>query len=626
MKNRCWVWPSSLAVCCVLAGCAGTGNGDGYDMPAVDYVENLNVSDAPHSDSFLHQLAMNYRSYALYNARTSGRPEVAELFAQKAIGAFSGETPFPESLDNWRIYDENDRFEIYTAYNDLMNELRNDAAFAEPKLAAEAQAKFDCWISAAASGLDATARECEDRFQTTMTALRNCDRSGAVTTPAQPYTQPVAAKSEVAVDDERYYPETRRLSAMSGVSRSRDGIMIINNVTVPGNNLVQPIPVPQKQQTPIVFNQNIYGGEENVNDGGDTFNNSDNYTSSCDKCFAAPVDGGGDVQSCNKCQEEVRYNEYKDDGYVTREEFISLMLTLREELAAINARLDGMDGRPANNSAPVSVPVSVSVTTPATPTPTATTTITPAPIVVNTTTPAPVVGTSESQNQPIVINTSASAVAPAAAPANINVSNTNATASKTEPVDITVASASSSKTDPVNASSASAPASIQNPETAVKKPEKTIIKVQQIPLEPRQRIMEEIFEVRFDFDKAAIKPEYENIIKQLAATTQANKNVKVSVVGHTDTAGSSAYNYALGGRRAEAVQKMLIEYGIPASQIIAVSAGEEDLKVPTPNNTPNAENRRVRVVKEVQYMEPPKPNPIIVEEYTETDDCDECGE
>ncbi|MBR4624077.1 MAG: OmpA family protein, partial [Alphaproteobacteria bacterium] len=125
--------------------------------------------------------------------------------------------------------------------------------------------------------------------------------------------------------------------------------------------------------------------------------------------------------------------------------------------------------------------------------------------------------------------------------------------------------------------------------------------------------------------KAIIKPEYDDIIRKLAETTQSNKNVKVSVVGHTDTAGSNAYNYALGGRRAEAVQKMLIERGIPASQIIAVSAGEEDLKVPTPNNTPNAENRRVRVVKEVQYMEEPKPAPIVVEEYTETDECEDCG-
>jgi outer membrane protein OmpA-like peptidoglycan-associated protein len=149
--------------------------------------------------------------------------------------------------------------------------------------------------------------------------------------------------------------------------------------------------------------------------------------------------------------------------------------------------------------------------------------------------------------------------------------------------------------------------------------EKTVIKVQQIPLEPKQHVMEEVFEVRFDFDKSAIKPEYQDLIRQLATATQANKNIKVSVIGHTDTAGSNAYNYALGGRRAEAVQKMLIQYGIPASQIVAVSSGEEDLKVPTPDNTPNADNRRVRVVKETHYSESAEPQPVALEiqEYAE---------
>ena len=140
--------------------------------------------------------------------------------------------------------------------------------------------------------------------------------------------------------------------------------------------------------------------------------------------------------------------------------------------------------------------------------------------------------------------------------------------------------------------------------------------------------MEEVFEIRFDFDKAKIKPEYDDVIKKLATVTQNNKNVKISVVGHTDTAGSKSYNYALGGRRAEAVQKMLIERGIPASQIVAVSAGEEDLKVPTPDGVPNAENRRVRVVKEVTYTEPGgKMVPVAdvaVEQYTGSCDDEDC--
>jgi outer membrane protein OmpA-like peptidoglycan-associated protein len=156
--------------------------------------------------------------------------------------------------------------------------------------------------------------------------------------------------------------------------------------------------------------------------------------------------------------------------------------------------------------------------------------------------------------------------------------------------------------------------------------DKTFIKVQQIPLEPKQHVMEEVFEIRFDFDKSNIKPEYQDLIRQLASATQEDKNIKVSVVGHTDTAGTKDYNYALGGRRAEAVQKMLIEYGIPASQIVAVSAGEEDLAVPTPNNTPNAENRRVRVVKEVHYTEEPVNSPMAIEvQEVEIGACGEYG-
>ena len=478
MKNKCSLLTVSVVVSALLAGCAGTTKDENvdYKTPAVDYVESLNVNDAPHQDSFLNQLAMNYRSYAIYNARTSGYPDVAELFAQKAVSAFSGETPFPESLDNWRINDESERFEIYTAYNDLMDNLKGDIISEQPQLAAEAQAKFDCWISAAASGQNATAQECRKRFMTTLQTLRDCEKGHVVAS--------TRVKSETIMPDnvetdsvveEQYYPETRRLGAMSGVSRSRDGVVIVNNVNIP-SNLVQPVPVPaasQQQQPAMIFNQNIYGGDESA-----TANDTTNSTTT------EPV---GD--------------------YVSRGEFIELMHAMRAELAAINKRLDDLGQAPE----------------------------------------------------------------PAAA-------------------------------------------------------DRTVIKVQQIPLEPTQHVMEEVFEVRFDFDKATIKPEYEDIIRQLAATTQANKNVKVSVVGHTDTAGSSSYNYALGGRRAEAVQKMLIEYGIPSSQIIAVSAGEEDLKVPTPNNTPNAENRRVRVVKEVHYTEQPKAAPIVVEEYAVTDSCEVCDE
>ncbi len=485
MKNKSCIFgwnicrAMALTSVVVLAGCAGSHD-DGYyapmATPTVDYVEQLDVYTAPHQDSFLNQLAMNYRSYAIYNARTSGYSEMGELFAQKAVAAFSGELPFPETLENWPVEDEQESFELYTAYNQLLDQLKNDASENNPQLAAEAQAKFDCWLSAAASGQTGTANECRDRFQKTMVALRDCKggkivNNRATTTVMETQTETIAVKQPNAsnrpVD---YYPDTRAMSAMNGAGKAREGVIIVNNVNVP-EHLINPVPV-----QPLVFNQNIFGGDKTV-------------------C----ADGTTDCQDTPVAQ-PVQEIPMVGDEMVSREEFINMMMAMRAELAAINKRLDQIQ----------------------------------------------------------------------------------ATAG-----------------------------------------ERTMIKVQQIPLEPKQHVMEEILEIRFDFNKATIKPEYDELIKKLATATQSNKNIKVSVVGHTDTMGSKDYNYSLGGRRAEAVQKMLIKYGIPASQIVAVSAGEEGLAVPTPDGVANAQNRRVRVVKEVHYTEPAKPVPvaIAVEEYSDTVEC-----
>ena len=67
----------ALASVVGLAGCAsmrGANNGEYAPVatPTVDYVESLDVYSAPHKDSFLNQQAMNYRTYAINNASTSG--------------------------------------------------------------------------------------------------------------------------------------------------------------------------------------------------------------------------------------------------------------------------------------------------------------------------------------------------------------------------------------------------------------------------------------------------------------------------------------------------------------------------------------------------------------------------
>lgn len=442
--------------CLLLVACSGTKNNGEYapiETPTVDYVEQLDVYSAPHQDSFLNQLAMNYRSYAIYNARTSGYSEMGELFAQKAVAAFSGELPFPETLENWPVDDDAVAFELHTGYNDLLDQLKNDASAFNPELAAEAQAKYDCWLSATASGQFATANECHNRFSKALKALQNCDRPVVNAKKKVLVSEQTSAKVVTRNARETYYPETRKMAAINAAANAREGVIIVNNVNIP-EHLINPVPV-----QPMVFNQNIYGGDKSV--------------SNCtDANCAQPI-------------------PVVSDENVSREEFINMMMALRSELAAINSRLDRIES------------------------------------------------------------------------------------------------------------------------------EKTMIKVQQIPLEPKQHVMEEIFEVQFDFDKSAIKPEYADLIRKLATATQENRNIKVSVVGHTDTSGGNAYNYALGGRRAEAVQKMLVKYGIPATQIVSVSAGEKDLKVQTGDGVPNAENRRVQVIKETHYTEPARPGPVAAVEFEE---------
>lgn len=493
MKNKSvvskWVLSRMIigAAVVTLAGCAkfdnNAENAGAYgpvSTPTVDYVEQLDVYSAPHQDSFLNQLAMNYRSYAIYNARTSGYSEMGELFAQKAVAAFSGELPFPETLSNWPVESEQEAFELNNAYNELLEQLKNDASELNPELAAEAQAKFDCWLSASASGQTATAAQCRDRFEKALIALRDCKGGKVVSnTNKSEKTQPVAKTNSAAAPE--YYPETRDMAVMRTVA-PRDGVIIVNNVNVP-EHLINPVPV-----QPMVFNQNIYS--------------ADKRPVSVENSMTPDVQAPSYTDVDNFVEPTPVANEIPMVGneLVSREEFINMMMAMRAELAAINARLDQIQAAGS---------------------------------------------------------------------------------------------------------------------------EKTMIKVQQIPLEPTQHVMEEIFEIRFDFNKATIKPEYQALIKKLASATQDNKNIKVSVVGHTDTMGSKDYNYALGGRRAEAVQNMLVKYGIPASQIVAVSAGEEGLKVPTPDGVANAENRRVRVVKEVHYTKPATPQPVSVsvEEYSPT----ECG-
>ncbi|HET9643279.1 MAG TPA: peptidoglycan-associated lipoprotein Pal [Burkholderiaceae bacterium] len=102
--------------------------------------------------------------------------------------------------------------------------------------------------------------------------------------------------------------------------------------------------------------------------------------------------------------------------------------------------------------------------------------------------------------------------------------------------------------------------------------------------------------VYFDFDETVIKPEWRPVIERQGQYLAQHHDLKVRVEGNTDERGGSEYNLALGQRRAEAVKKDLLLYGVNDSQVETVSFGKERPKASGHDETDWAENRRADIV------------------------------
>lgn len=105
--------------------------------------------------------------------------------------------------------------------------------------------------------------------------------------------------------------------------------------------------------------------------------------------------------------------------------------------------------------------------------------------------------------------------------------------------------------------------------------------------------------VHFDFDKSVIRPEFRAVMRKQADFLMANKNVGVTLEGNCDERGSTEYNLALGGRRANAVGSGLQALGVSKERIHTVSNGEEKPRMNCHEEKCWKENRRVDFVHKV---------------------------
>lgn len=115
-------------------------------------------------------------------------------------------------------------------------------------------------------------------------------------------------------------------------------------------------------------------------------------------------------------------------------------------------------------------------------------------------------------------------------------------------------------------------------------------------IEPATMIRAPSFIVFFDFDKSDLTVAAQDTIRNAAAAYRTKGGAQVKASGHTDRAGTEAYNMALSLRRANTVKDQLVRDGVPATDISVVGLGESQPLVPTADGVREAQNRRVEIV------------------------------
>ena len=111
-----------------------------------------------------------------------------------------------------------------------------------------------------------------------------------------------------------------------------------------------------------------------------------------------------------------------------------------------------------------------------------------------------------------------------------------------------------------------------------------------------QRKKVQIYGIYFDFDSSTIKPESEVVLKEISDILHKNPTWKLSVAGHTDNVGDSAFNQSLSERRAASVKNALVtEYNIAPDRLSTSGYGASQPIDTNATVEGRARNRRVEL-------------------------------
>lgn len=101
--------------------------------------------------------------------------------------------------------------------------------------------------------------------------------------------------------------------------------------------------------------------------------------------------------------------------------------------------------------------------------------------------------------------------------------------------------------------------------------------------------------ITFAHDDATLNQAFLRSLSDLARTMRQYKDTSIVVAGHTDSTGNASYNQDLSERRAEAVQRYLVNQGVDEYRIKTVGYGMYEPIASNATDAGRAKNRRVEI-------------------------------
>ncbi|MBI1890676.1 MAG: OmpA family protein [Burkholderiales bacterium] len=118
----------------------------------------------------------------------------------------------------------------------------------------------------------------------------------------------------------------------------------------------------------------------------------------------------------------------------------------------------------------------------------------------------------------------------------------------------------------------------------------------QVTQTPDNRLKIEIpSDISFDTNRSDIKPNFREVLDKFATTLSENPGTNITIVGHTDSVGSDAYNDQLSMNRAAHTRDYLAVRGVNSSRVNVAGHGEHEPIASNDTDAGRARNRRVEI-------------------------------